>query len=394
MKEDQSRRPDSFLEKWFRISRLSYPVPPHARTLSYTLGGITFVGFILLFASGFLMGQFYQPTPDRAYETVKHLIEEIPGGRFLRAFHYWMAQAVILSLILHLLRVFIGGAYKSPRLFTWYFGVGLLGTALFGSYFSGTVLKWDQESFEALQHYREGLRFFGPIGSFLGSTEAIPLNVKIYLSHISVFPLLLLFLIACHFYLVNTFSLSPLPFGEDSARSYLPAEEMTGRFLEHVRSILLYGLVYYGLVAVIALIFSAPLGPPVSQEEIGVKPPWPFLWFYGLENITGRIDSIVYASGALFLALFLLPILDRGEERNPIRRKKTMVAGATTLLLIAGLSIYGAISEPQVHHHGNDNTTPHHGSAPQPDQQMDDNNNGHAEEHEDHEGGDHGEGSE
>ncbi len=385
MKEDQSRRSDSFLEKWFRISRLSYPVPPHARTLPYILGGITFIGFLLLFSSGLLMGQFYQPTPDRAYETVKHLIDEVPGGNLLRSFHYWMAQAVILSLILHLLRVFIGGAYKFPRLFTWYFGVGLLGTALFGSYFSGTVLKWDQESFEALQHYREGLRFFGPIGSFLGSTEAVPLNIKIYLSHISVFPLLLLFLIACHFYLVNTFSLSPLPFGEDSARSYLPAEEMTGRFLEHVRSILLYGLVYYGLVAVIALIFSAPLGPPVSQEEIGVKPPWPFLWFYGLENITGRIDTIVYASGALFLALLLLPILDRGEERNPIRRKKTMAAGAIILLLIAGLSIYGAISEPQVHQHGHDEPGPHHEPSANPDQDMDN----HEEEHADHDGDDH-----
>ncbi|MBI5746369.1 MAG: cytochrome bc complex cytochrome b subunit [Nitrospirae bacterium] len=368
---DKDQAPsDGFLERWFRISRLSYPVPPHARTLPYILGGITFIGFLLLFSSGLLMGQFYQPTPDRAYETVKHLINEVPGGRLLRSFHYWMAQAVILSLILHLLRIFISGAYKPPRIFTWYFGVSLLGIALFGSYFSGTVLKWDQESFDALQHYSEGLRFFGPIGKFMGSTEAIPLNIKIYLSHVSFFPLLLLVLIAGHFYLINTFSLSPLPFGKDSTLASLPEERMTGRFLEHANSIFLYSILYYGLVAIIALIFPAPLGPPVSGEETGVKPPWPFLWFYGLENLTGKIDTIVYASGLLFLLLILLPILDRGEERNPLKRKGTMTGGAMVLLFLIGLSLYAAISTPQVHHHGGE-AAPHHESSPDSGHHMD-----------------------
>lgn len=88
--------------------------------------------------------------------SVQRLVKEVPGGGFLRAFHYWGAQGVILVLLLHLLRVFITGVYKPPRLFTWYFGLALLGTALLGSYFSGTVLKWDQEAFEALAHYRGG----------------------------------------------------------------------------------------------------------------------------------------------------------------------------------------------------------------------------------------------
>lgn len=358
MQENQSQRSGGLVERWFKISRLSYPVPPHARSLPYTLGGITFIGFLLLFASGFVIGQFYQPTPDRAYETVKHLIEEVPGGNFLRSFHYWIAQAVILSLLLHLLRVFITGAYKAPRLFTWYFGVALLGTAIFGSYFSGTVLKWDQESFDALQHYREGLRFFGPIGRFMGSEGAIPLNVKIYLSHVSFFPLLLLILVAGHFYLINTFNLSPLSFGEDSALASLPEERMAGRFLGHAKSILLYSFIYYTISAVIALILPAPLGPPVSGEETGVKPPWPFLWFYGLENLTGRIDTIIYAAGTLFLLLFVLPLLDRGKERNPGRRPGTMVIGTIVLLLLIGLSVYAAIAPPQVHHH--EDGTNHH----------------------------------
>ncbi len=345
---------DGLLERWFRTSRLSYPVPEHARTLPYTLGGITFIGFLLLFASGAILGQFFNPAPDQAYQSVQHLLQEIPGGEFLRSFHYWMAQAVILMLVLHLLRVFLTGAYKPPRLFTWYFGLALLATALFGSYFSGTVLKWDRESFDALKHYQEGLKFFGPLGRFLGSTEAVPLNIKLYLSHISLFPLVLAVLIAGHFYLINAFNLSPLPFGEDSARATVPREKITGTFTEHSKSILRYSLIYFGVVALIAFIVPAPLGPPIPPEGVegpDTKPPWPFLWLYGLENLTGRSDTIVYASAILFLLLILLPLLDRGPERNPRRRVGTMATAALLLLLIVGLTIYAAIAPPQVHEH-------------------------------------------
>lgn len=345
---------NSFLERWFKISRFFYPVPEHARTLPYTLGGITFIGFLLLFASGLILGQFFEPVPERAYETVKHLVEQVPGGVYLRAFHFWLAQAVILVMLLHLLRIFITGSYKAPRLFTWYFGLALLGTALFGSYFSGTVLKWDQEAFEALQHYRDGLKFLGPIGEFIGSTEAISLNVKLYLSHVSLFPLLLIVLIAGHFYLINVFNLSPLPFGEDSAKTHVPAERMTGKFLEHSKSILRNSVFYYGLVMIIALIFPAPLGPPNAGEELGAKPPWPFLWIYGIENLSGRTDTLVYATGILFVLLILLPFLDRGPERNPLRRIKTMTAGLIFLLAFIGLTAYAFIAPPQVHQHGNE----------------------------------------
>lgn len=354
--EERSRQksPEGFLERWFKVSRLSYPVPSYARTLPYTLGGIAFIGFLLLFVSGLVLGQLYNPAPEKSYESVKHLVEAVPSGIFLRAFHYWTAQAVIFVLLLHLLRVFITGAYKAPRLFTWYFGVALLATALLGSYFSGTVLKWDQESFEALAHYREGLRILGPIGRLIGSVEAIPLNIKLYLSHVSLFPLVLIALIAGHFYLINVFNLSPLPFGEDSARAQVPSERMTGKFLEHSKSIVLYSMVYYGVVAIIAFILPAPLGPPNSGEEVGSKPPWPFLWLYGLENLTGRSDTLIYATGVLFLLLILVPLLDRGPERNPRRRVGAMAGGAITLLLIISFSIYAIVAPPKVHQHGGD----------------------------------------
>jgi ubiquinol-cytochrome c reductase cytochrome b subunit len=344
-------RPGGMIERYLKVSRLAYPVPAHGKTLPYALGGIVFLGFLVLFASGFLLAQFIDPNPERAYQSVKALGERVPGGAWIRALHYWAAQAVVLALALHVARVVFSGAYKAPRIVTWYVGLALMGLGVFGSYFSGTVLKWDQESFDALKHYEVGLTWLGPLGAFLGSTEAVSLNVKMYASHVSILPLLIVAFLAAHFYLVNTHSLSPLPFGEDSARESVPKERMTGTMVEHIKSIALFGGVYFGAVALLAAIVPAPLGDPVTGEEMSLKPPWPFLWLYGLENLTGRMDTMYQALAALFLALAVLPLVDRGAERHPARRKGVLALAGLVGLAMIGLTVYAAVTPPQLHHH-------------------------------------------
>lgn len=343
--------PNGIIERYLKLSRLSYPVPAHGKTLPYTLGGIAFLGFLLLFASGFLLAQFVDPSPERAYQSVKALGERVPGGAWLRALHYWTAQAVVVALILHVARIVFSGAYKAPRLVTWYVGLALLGLGVFGSYFSGTVLKWDQESFDALKHYEAGLTWLGPLGTFLGSTAAVSLNVKLYASHVSILPLVIVAFLAAHFYLVNTHSLSPLPYGEDSARESVPTERMTGTMTEHVKGIVLFGGIYFGATALLAAIVPAPLGDPVTGEEMSLKPPWPFLWLYGLENLTGKMDTMFHALGALFLALAALPLADRGAERHPARRKGVLATAGIVGLAMIGLTVYAAVAPPQLHHH-------------------------------------------
>jgi ubiquinol-cytochrome c reductase cytochrome b subunit len=319
------------------------------------LGGIAFAGFLLLFASGFLLVQFFDPSPERAYRSVRHLVEEVPGGSWLRAFHYWAAQAVVFALILHVLRIVVTGAYKGPRIVTWYAGVALLGLGVFGAYFTGTVLKWDQEAFDALAHYRAGLRWLGPLGEFLGAEDAVSLNLKLFASHVAILPLLIVFFVAVHFYLVNAHSLAPLPFGEDSSRESVPKERMTGTMVEHVKSIGIFGGIYFAAVALLAAFAPAPMGDPISGEEMSLKPPWPFLWLYGLENITGQMDTMYHALALFFFALIALPLLDRGLERHPRARKGTLAASAAVLVGMIGLSIYAAVAPPQLHGHDHGN---------------------------------------
>lgn len=351
------------LDRWTRISRLDYPVPAHGKSIFYTLGGVSFVGFLILFLTGILMAQFFNPIPGQAHDSVYALMVEVPGGRYLRSLHYWTAQAVIALLLLHLIRVFLTGAYKSPRQLTWLVGVGLLAITLLGSYFSGTVLKADQEGADALHHYKESLEYLGPVGDLLlgKSPAGAPVEIRIYLSHVSLFLLLLVGLMVSHFFFIKTFNLSPLPFGPSAAEREVPQERMTSTFLEHVKSILFFSLTYYGFIALLAFFFPASLGG-APGEMTGIKPPWPFLWVYGLENFWG-IKAILIGNGILFGLLLLTPFLDRGASRHWKDRKKTLLSGGAVGLALIGLTFYAWISPPQVHE-GHSHSEEEAGHAP------------------------------
>jgi len=343
-----------FLDRWLRISRLDFPVPPHGKQLLYSLGGVTFIGFLIMFLSGIWLTQFFNPIPKRAYESVQLIMSEAPAGAFVRSLHYWTAQAVIALLTIHLLRVYVTGAYKFPRVATWLVGVFLFFITVMGFYFTGTVLKWDQEGFEALQHYDEIIKLLGPLQGILGEdlSKIVGLNVRFYAAHINTLPLLFGLLIAAHFYLVHVFNLAPLWKGPTSKLTELPESKLTGRFSEHLRSIALSSLIYYGAITILALLFPAPLGPEHSGKSTGVKPSWPYLWLYGLENLIGA-QAIFYGGLVLFILMILVPWLDRGEDRDPKTRRGMLIGGVLVLLVLVSFSLYAWLGPEQVHIHTN-----------------------------------------
>jgi ubiquinol-cytochrome c reductase cytochrome b subunit len=342
------------LDQWTRLSRLSFPVPAHAKNLGYCLGGITLTGFSILFLTGLILAQFFNPQPDQANRSVHYIAEQVSGGRWLRSFHYWTAQAVILSMCAHLLRVFYSGSYKSPRALTWYFGTALFFTATMLSYFSGTVIKWDQEGSESLEHYQFTVDLLGPIGTLMGKglTDSVSMNVRMYSFHVMLSPLLLIFLVVGHFYLVHVFNFSPLPRGPHSKLPEVPKSELTGTFPEYLLGILRFSLIFYGLVAILAAIVPAPLEAAATSEATGVKPPWIYLWQYGIENFLGMV-GILYSTVVLLLLFLIVPLLDRGLSRDPKDRKGVLALGAATALVLLGFTLYAWLSPKQVHHgHG------------------------------------------
>ena len=112
--------------------------------MSYTwcMGGITFFLFLVETITGVLLMFYYRPTVEFAFNDIKALREHVPLG-IMRELHRWGAHAMVISVWLHMLRVFLTGSYKPPREFNWNVGVILLVLTLLLS-FTGYLLPWDQ----------------------------------------------------------------------------------------------------------------------------------------------------------------------------------------------------------------------------------------------------------
>src|SRR5205814_2191170 len=109
--------------------------------VSYTLclGGLSFFLFILLTVTGIFLMFFYRPTAAQAWNDISTLQTSVTFGLLVRNMHRWGAHLMVLSVFLHMARVFYHGAYKSPREFNWVIGVVLLTLTLLLS-FTGYLL--------------------------------------------------------------------------------------------------------------------------------------------------------------------------------------------------------------------------------------------------------------
>jgi quinol-cytochrome oxidoreductase complex cytochrome b subunit len=126
-------------------------VKRHAVRYTYTfcLGGISFFLFLALTVTGLYLMFFYVPSVSRAYQDIQAISASVAFGDFVRNMHRWAAHLMVLTVFLHMMRVFYHGAYKPPREFNWVVGVVLLFLTL-GLSFTGYLLPWDQIAFWAV----------------------------------------------------------------------------------------------------------------------------------------------------------------------------------------------------------------------------------------------------
>jgi ubiquinol-cytochrome c reductase cytochrome b subunit len=344
------RRTIDVIDDRLGIRALEYPVPEHANNLAWSLGGVTAVAFMVLVATGILLAQFYAPVPESANASVRDMVTNVWGMRFVRGLHFWAAQAMYVTATLHLLRVFFTGSYKRPREGNWLIGVAMFGLVIF-ALFTGTVLKWDQEGFEALGHNTEIADLLGGVGLWFSPDFAsrISILVRLYGAHVVIIPGLILVLFTLHALLVKRHRISPHPsLTTDDEAEQAPAGEPTEPFTHHLRRIAALGLALTGLLGILAVLVPPAVGPPPVEGLEITKPPWNFWWMFTLENWAG-LSSILYGGGVLFLLLIALPFVDRNPHRYWRHRPVAMVLGLLVLLTVATLTILMAFATPETH---------------------------------------------
>ena len=115
---------------------------------SVTMGSLCALLFVIMAASGMFLAMYYSPSPDKAYQSIDYIMNDVPLGAILRGIHHWGAGAMVLAVFTHLAAVFFSGSFKPPRELTWILGVCLFLVTL-GLGFTGYLLPWDQKAYWA-----------------------------------------------------------------------------------------------------------------------------------------------------------------------------------------------------------------------------------------------------
>ena len=341
------------------------PVKVHRRTLAFkttgALGLISLYLFLILSASGVLIMFHYVPSltpgpeglPD-AYQRMLNLRSNVFWGEFVRNIHRWAAHAMVAAVFLHLLRVFLTGAYKAPRQFNWVVGCVLALLTVFLSY-TGYLLPWDQLAYWGVKVGTEIARI-APGGALirnllLGDTEVGgEALLRFYVLHVAVLPLVLGGGIGLHLWRVrkdgglarpaDTTNEKLIPQAEcgytknnsvyKEARSYQLVEVVQGvepKVDEEVdkmvfawpklvvREVIVFAFTL-GIVAVAALLYDAPLEGPANPAlpTNPAKAPWYFLGLQELVSYHGIIGGVVIP-GLLVHLMIAYPYLEMFVER-------------------------------------------------------------------------------
>jgi quinol-cytochrome oxidoreductase complex cytochrome b subunit len=303
--------------KYFRNLLLHFrpsTVPERTLRLSLTwgLGGMAVVLLFLLFGTGLMLKFVYEPSPERAYDSILYLESQVPFGQLLRNLHRWSGNGLLLLTFLHFLRVFYTGAFDAPRRFNWVIGMGLFAAAVFSN-FTGYLLPWDQIAYWAITISTSMLDYIPLVGTgirefVLGGTEPGPATIlTFYAIHTAILPALLLLILPFHFWRIRKAGGLVVPRSPDEgpdirgpdidAMPHLIVREVTA------------ALVLIAVVLLISMFYNAPLA---EQANPGLSPnptkaPWYFMGVQEMLMHFHPVFSLLVLPSLILLGLLSLP---------------------------------------------------------------------------------------
>jgi len=330
----------------------------------YSLGSVLLFAFALQVLSGILLLIYYVPDADKAFKSVSHIMNEVPFGWLIRMCHAVGSNMMVLALLLHMLSVLFMGSYKRPRELNWLTGF-ILFTLVQGISLTGYLLPWSQLSFWATTVATNSANAIPVIGPYLveflrgGVLVGPPTLGRFFALHVAVIPAGIAALIGAHLFLLKRTGVSTPPFGQKESvnqwrgDSYHYEDHPGGipffpdYALEDLRAIAIYMACFLAVLFFDPYLFFPkdafiPANPFVTPAHI--KPEWYFLANYQTLKIFPNELIGLSLQGAAMTFLALLPFIDRGPERHPLKRPLFLACSIGGLLLWIGLSIWGHFS--------------------------------------------------
>jgi ubiquinol-cytochrome c reductase cytochrome b subunit len=332
---------------------LDEPIPGGASWI-YVFGSATLFLFALQAITGMFLAVYYVPTPDHAYDSILFIENEVSFGGFVRGLHHWGASAMVVAIGLHMLQVFLYGAYKPPREMMWMMGVVLfLITMVFA--FTGYLLPWDQNAYWATQ---VGINMVGTvpiIGDLAarilrGGEELGALTLsRFFAVHVLFLPAALAIGVLLHLAILRRVSPAG-PWSDDQAS--LGSETFYPRQV-YMDAVVMLGI--FLALATLALTVSFPLADKADPTDTSFVPvpEWYFLFYYELlKYVHGPLEPIATWMLPLMVILVMLfwPFIDRNPARRPSQRPLALGAGVVFLVVVftlLGISLRDLYAVPR-----------------------------------------------
>ncbi len=284
---------------------------------TFGLGGMAALLIVILFITGILLRFYYEPFPQKAYDSILHLQNNVLFGQLIRNIHHWCGVFLVIISFLHLLRTFFTGAFQLSRKINWLVGLFLL-VLVIASNFTGYLLPWDQLAYWAVTVGTSLLNYIPIVGSSLrsviiGGDEVSSSTLLIFFNfHTAVFPILILLLMAYHFWRVRKAGGVIIP--EQEVREMIPV------YPNLVYREFIVALALFASILVFAVFLNAPLltkaNPDISINP--TKAPW---YFAGIQELLMHFHPFIAAfliPFAIVAGLAALPYLNLKEEHSAL----------------------------------------------------------------------------
>jgi quinol-cytochrome oxidoreductase complex cytochrome b subunit len=385
----------NFILHWFPAKALKDSL---AWRYSLWLGTVSAALLLLLVLSGLPLLFLHVPSVERAYGSVKDIEYVVTFGYWIRSVHRFAAHFMVAAVFLHLVRVFLTGAYKNGagrnqhREWNWVMGVTMLLLTLFLS-FTGYLLPWDQLAYWAVTvgtNIAAAVPLVGPqIRELLlgGRNIDQPTLIRFYALHVIVLPGGLGALFAYHMWRIRRDgglasadhgaalpARAETPPGRTKTYTLLGVARGTGPTIrassveapdttvnsipDLTRRIAIVVLGTIAAVSILSVFVHSPLeeaaNPLVTPNP--AKAPWYFLWLQeivtdttikiGSFTVNGAFIGGVILPGILVGALVAWPWIDRSPAEAagrwfPRSRRTQNLVFLVVVFLVLALTFVG-----------------------------------------------------
>ena len=330
------------------LRKLLYEDIPGGAKWRYVWGSVLVFLFITQVLTGVLMMTVYAPSATTAWSSVWYIQTQMTLGWLIRGLHHFAAQALVVLMPLHVLQVLIAKAYRPPREFNWWLGVGLFHVVL-ALALTGYLLPWDQKGYWATKVSTNIMGITPLIGESLqrvvvgGSDYGHLTLTRFFTLHVMVLPGAFVALLAAHVALFRRHGVTSDPRDvKKPTGNFWPEQLLKDSVACLVVLLGLMTIAWYTHSIAGSTLLDAPADP--TSTDYPARPEWYFLFLFQMlkyfEGPTLEVLGAIVLPGVIVTVVMLFPLLGAVFSKRTAHRLTLGVSGT----IFAGMGLLTALA--------------------------------------------------